>query len=47
MDPPKVAHAHKTATHKKYPTNILPEEKHIHGIVLALPKPNLAFKTTK
>ena len=44
---PKVAHAPKTAAHKKHPTNILHKEKHIHGIGLALPKPNIAFKTTK
>ena len=47
-DPSKVVHAPKTATNKKHPTNILREEKHIHGIVLALPKPNIiAFKITK
>jgi len=40
-------HDSKTAGHKKHPTNILLEEKHVHGIVLALPKPNVAFKTTK
>ena len=42
-----MAHASKTATHKKHPTNILREEKHAHGTVLALPKPNIAFKTAK
>jgi len=26
--------------------NILCKEKHVYGIVLALPKPNIAFKTT-
>ena len=46
-DPPKVAHAPKTATHKKHPTNILLKEKHVHGVVLALPKSDIAFKTTK
>jgi len=40
-DPPKVAHAPKTAAHKKHPMNILCKEKHIHRIVLALPKPNM------
>ena len=44
---PKVAHAPKTAAHKNHPKNILSEEKHAHRIVLALPKPNIAFKTTK
>ena len=39
--------APKTAAHKKHPTNILHEETHVHGIVLALPKRNIAFKTTK
>ena len=43
-DPPKVAHAPKTAAHKKHP---LCEEKHVHGIVLVLPKPKIAFKTAK
>ena len=33
MDPPKVAHAPKTAAHKA----ILRKEKHVHGIVLTLP----------
>ena len=46
-DPPKVVHNPKTSTHKKHPTNILLEEKHAHRIVLALPKPNIGFKTTK
>ena len=48
-DPPKVAHAPKTAAHKKHPMDILHEEKYVHGIVLALPKPNIAqvFKTAK
>ena len=45
---PKVAHAPKTAAHKKHPMNILHEEKYVHRIiVLALPKLNIAFKTTK
>jgi len=39
--------APKTAAHKNHPKNILSEEKHAHGIVLELPKPNMAFKTTK
>jgi len=43
---PKVAYAPKTATHKKHSMNILHKEKHVHGIVLALPKLNIAFKTT-
>ena len=46
-DPPKVAHTSKTAVSKKHPINILHEEKHVHGIVLVLPKPNIAFKTIK
>jgi len=37
----------KTATHKKHLMNILCKEKYAHGIVLALPKPNIAFATTK
>ena len=44
---PKVARAPKTAAHKNHPKNIVSEEKHTHGIVLAPPKPNIAFKTTK
>ena len=44
---PKVAHGPKTAAHQNHPTNILRKEKHIHGIVLVLPKPNIGFKTTK
>ena len=47
MDPLKVARTPKTVTTKKYPTNILCEEKHAQGIVLVLPKPNKAFKATK
>jgi len=39
-------HASKTAALKEYPANILHEEKHIHGIVLLLSKPNIGFKTT-
>ena len=35
-DPPKVVHTPKTFALKKYLTNILCEEKHIHGIALAL-----------
>ena len=46
-DPPKMAHAPKTATHKKHPMNILGKEKHAHRIVSVLPKPNKAFKTAK
>ena len=46
-DPPKVAHTPKTVAHEKHPTNILHEEKHVHGIVLVLPKPNIAFKTNE
>ena len=42
-DPPKLAHAPKTATHKMHPADILCEEKHIHGIALALLTPNIAF----
>ena len=30
----------------KHPTNILCKEKHVHRIVLALPKPNITFKAT-
>ena len=33
--------------HKKQRANTLCGEKHIHGIVLAPPKPNIAFNTTK
>ena len=44
---PKMARAPKIAANKNYPKNILREEKHAHRIVLALPKPNIAFKTTK
>ena len=33
---PKVVHTPKTAAHKKHPMDILYEEKHVHGIVLAL-----------
>ena len=44
---PKEVHAPKTAAHKNHPKNIVSEEKHVHRIVLALPKPNIAFKTTK
>jgi len=42
-----MARTPKTTTHKIHPTNILREEKHSHGIALALPEKNLAFKTTK
>ena len=42
--PPKVVHASKTAVHLM---NILCKEKHFHGIVLVLPKPNMAFKMNK
>ena len=45
-DPPKVALTPKTAAFRKYATNILCEEKHVHRIVLVLPKPNKASKTT-
>ena len=45
-DPLKAVHASKTAALKEYPANILHEEKHIHGIVLLLSKPNIGFKTT-
>jgi len=40
---PKVVHAPKTAAHKKHSTNTLRNEKHSHGIALALPKLNIAF----
>ena len=46
-DPSKVPRAPKTAVHKNHPKNILSKEKQVHGIVLALPKPNIAIKTTK
>ena len=41
---PKVAHAPKTVAHEKHPANILHEEKHAHGIVLALLKLNIVLK---
>ena len=42
-----VSHAPKTAAHKKHLMSILHEDKHALRIVLALPKPNIAFKTSK
>ena len=39
----KMAHAPTTAAHKRHPTNVLHEGKHVYGIVLA----NIALKTTK
>jgi len=46
-DPPESDASLKLPLIENHPTNILHEEKHAHGIVLALPKPNKAFKTTK
>ena len=43
----EVTHASKIAALKKHPTNILREEKHIHGIIFMLPKPNKALPTAK
>jgi len=45
--PQKVVHALKSAAHEEHPTNILRKEKHAHGMFLALPKVNVALKTTK
>ena len=42
-----MVHAPKIATYKNHPKNFVSEEKDAHGIVLALPKLSIAFKTTK
>ena len=39
-----MAGAPKTAAHKNHPKNILSEEKHTRGIVLAQPEPKIVFK---
>ena len=46
-DPPESDAPLKLSLIENHSANILREEKHAHGIVLALPKPNIAFKTTK
>jgi len=38
----KVVHTPKTAARKKHRLNSLRKEKHVNGIVFALPKPNIA-----
>ena len=42
-----MARTPKTATDKKHPMNTLRKDKHVYGIVFALLKPNIVFKTTK